>query len=106
MHAVPRRALTTGDGAGWIGGVPGQTAITPSWLCQPGAGASCPIDQVATCPAAALQASLQCPSASCHAQDVRHLLCYPYDIFPACPPAIVALDRTQHGCMPKALCML
>ena len=72
-----RRALTTGAGAGWIGGVPGQTSITPSWLCQPGAGAACPIDQVATCPATALQTSLECPSASCHALDVRPFI-YPY----------------------------
>ena len=94
MHAMPRRALTTGDGAGWIGGVPGQTAITPSWLCQPGAGASCPIEQVATCPAAALQASLQCPSASCHAQDVRA---------PSAAPLLLPLHAFQPFCSLPAI---
>ena len=67
------RALTTGAGAGWIGGVPGQTSITPTWLCQPGATATCPITQVATCPATALQTSLECPAAGCNAKDVRAL---------------------------------
>ncbi len=55
--------------AGWIGGVPGQQEVTPTWRCQP-TGAMCPADQVATCPAPALRASLKCPDESCAIQEV------------------------------------
>lgn len=53
--------------------MPGQTSITPTWLCQPGATATCPITQVATCPTTALQTSLECPAAGCNAKDVSAL---------------------------------
>jgi hypothetical protein len=73
MHGC--RAQITGDNAGWIGGVPGQSKIIPTWLCQPGSGTQCADAETAaaTCPADALQSSLQCPDSSCNAKDVRPL---------------------------------
>lgn len=67
------RAKTTGEGAGWIGGVPGRSDVVQTWLCQPGGNTPCPsITDVTTCPADQLKASLQCPDSSCNAKAVRH----------------------------------
>lgn len=83
------RAQITGDNAGWIGGVPGQANITPTWLCQPGGGSPCSgPNAISTCPAPALQASLQCPDNSCNAKDVR-----------TCLPACCITARSFFCCL-------
>lgn len=70
-----RRTQIVGDNAGWIGGVPGQAKITPTWLCQPAGGSACAGDQgAATCSATDLQNSLSCPDSSCNAKDVSKTL--------------------------------
>ncbi|CAL8466100.1 g5636 [Coccomyxa elongata] len=69
-NAFYPRTQIVGDNAGWIGGVPGQSKITPTWLCQPKGGSTCAADQGAsTCSATDLQNSLQCPDNSCNAKD-------------------------------------
>ncbi len=69
------RAKTTGEGAGWIGGVPGRNDVVQTWLCQPGGNTPCPsITDATTCPADQLKASLQCPDPSCNAKAVGHHL--------------------------------
>eukprot|EP00884_Botryococcus_braunii_P017464 jgi/Botrbrau1/4400/Bobra.105_2s0043.1 len=66
----PRVRVSGIAAAGWIGGVPGQQQVIPTWKCQP-AGPQCPPDQVDSCPAAALQASLRCPDDSCAIQQTN-----------------------------------
>lgn len=69
------RAKTTGEGAGWIGGVPGRNDVVQTWLCQPGGNTPCPsITDATTCPADQLKASLQCPDPSCNAKAVSYQL--------------------------------
>ena len=54
--------------AGWVGGVPNQANITMPWRCQP-VGA-CTLQNVSSCPAPVLDATLVCPDASCNATHV------------------------------------
>ena len=58
------------NAAGFLSGVPGAANITQPWECQV-TKAGCTPDTVATCSAAALQASLTCPSGACNASQVR-----------------------------------
>ncbi|CAL5228479.1 g11621 [Coccomyxa viridis] len=68
-NAFYPEAKTTGEGAGWIGGVPGRNDVVQTWLCQPGGNTPCPsITDATTCPADQLKASLQCPDPSCNAK--------------------------------------
>lgn len=74
-----------GDNAGWIGGVPGQSKITPTWLCQPGGGSTCAgTTGAGTCSATDLQNSLQCPDSSCKAKNVRTFHMHP-QMYLLCP---------------------
>lgn len=71
--ATRGRTEIRGDGsAGWIGGVPNQANITMPWRCQP--VGTCTAQNVSTCSGPVLEASLQCPDASCNATHVRPCL--------------------------------
>ena len=65
--------VDTTQGAGYVSGVIGASNVTQQWQCQPGSP-SCTLAQVDTCSAALLRSSLQCPSATCNATQVRVLL--------------------------------
>ena len=54
--------------AGWVGGVPNQANITMPWRCQP--VGECTLQNVSSCPAPVLDATLVCPDASCNATHV------------------------------------
>ena len=92
------RAKTTGEGAGWIGGVPGRNDVVQTWLCQPGGNTPCPsIADATTCPADQLKASLQCPDPSCNAKAVSHHL---HLQIPRNASPLSALLLVDQGCWP------
>ena len=63
-----RTEIVGNDAAGWVGGVPNQANITMPWRCQPVGG--CTLQNVSSCPAPVLDATLVCPDASCNATHV------------------------------------